>query len=48
MAERRLGHTEFCGGTGEAALLGNGEEGQQIIEVAALHLSIAVISPCGL
>ncbi len=46
VAERRLRHAELGGGLGEAALARHDQEGREVIEVATLHLSILLISPC--
>ena len=48
VAERGLGNAPLRRGLGEAALASYGQEGQEIVQVAALHLSRLLISPCGL
>ena len=48
VAEGRLRNTELRRRVGEAPLLCNGEEGHQVVEIAALHLSRPLISPCRL
>jgi hypothetical protein len=37
MAQRRLRNAELRCGSREAALLADGDEGQEVIETAALH-----------
>jgi hypothetical protein len=37
MAERRLGHAQLRRRVREAAFLSNGNKGQEVIEIAALH-----------
>jgi hypothetical protein len=45
VAERRLRHAELRCGPRETALLRDGQEGQQVIQIAALHLWRLLISP---
>ena len=48
VAQRRLRNAELRRGFGETALPPDRQEGQEIIQVSALHLSRPLISPCGL
>jgi len=46
MAQRRLGHAQFRRRIREAAFLSDGDKGQKVVEMAALHSSHLLISLC--
>ena len=48
VAERRLRHAELGRRPGETPLPGHGQEGQKVVEIAALHLWLQLIGTCRL